>query len=381
MGAVSRQCADVAQQAVDRVPAPPRKNGDVWAKYFVTPENRSPNRDRDDASAYAPTSTGPDMTRAGGRVVRPVVSDELAQALAKLAAECAPPPITTAPFVSVAQRERVMKATRRRQKLRIVALAALAGSVLMAAHVSVTRFVFREPAASALQAHAHIVAKTVLPIYSSDVQPLGVAGFTTVLRDRANSGELRFFAEITLRLREPLYTPANTNGTVAYRQLQTSLHLARTQDIKHRLFDLGEGPTPPELPPLVEVAHRPGDVMVVRVPFSAKRVGWTWRLLPPQLAYRTASSGFVGIAASHYARTPHLVFGFAGSTATIRALTKAARDYIVAVNKQLQLKANAAPSSPVNPGQAMPLATPTNAAALPGVGQMRVSDVRRSGLR
>jgi hypothetical protein len=163
---------------------------------------------------------------------------------------------------------------------------------------------------------------------------------------------MRYVAEVTLRLRQPLYAPANTNGTDAYRRLQESLQTAQADELKFQLFAAGSGPKAPELPLLLQLSHRAGEAFVVRVPFDATRTGWTWRIDPPQLGLRSIDTPFTGYALARYGGSPYLVFGTSESRTDIRQREKLARDYIVAVAKEVQKHANveavadAAPEAP-----------------------------------
>ncbi len=275
-----------------------------------------------------------------GNAARSGVSDELARALALIAAENAAPAVTSAPFVSAAQREAIAQKHRKGKRLRRAKIVAAAAAALVVLHFVVTLILYRAPTDEALQAHAHVIAAAALPLYSSTDVPLRAEEAVAVLRDRPDLRTIRYYAEVTLRLRKSLYGPAATNGTVAYRQLQESLLNARTQDLKYEIFPANEGPQVPTLPQLLQLTHRAGESLVVRVPFEATRFGWSWRLRPAQLANRSVERTLTGMSLDRYEGTPHLIFGPDGAMADIRARMKAARTYIVAVAKEVQKHGN-----------------------------------------
>ena len=72
--------------------------------------------------------------------------------------------------------------------------------------------------------------------------------------------------------------------------LQESLQWAREQELKLAALTLSARPPPPELPRLLQLLHRAGEPVVVRVPFEATKVGWGWRIKPPQLASHEVQS-------------------------------------------------------------------------------------------
>ena len=302
---------------------------------------------------HLPPSTTPVGAGPRASVEPTVVSDDLAAALNKLAAEYAAPAMTDAPFVTAVQRQEEVREKKRASRFRLLKLAGVAAAALVALHFTVTRVLYRTPSPEDLEAHVLPLPDSVLPSYSSVRQPLQPGRVVYLETDRVDANRIRYAAEVTLRLRKPLYVPASTNGTQVYRQLQESLQLARQRDLKFSLFATGEGPPHPELPLLIQVSHRGGDAIVVRLPFEARRYGWQWRLLPPQLALRTANRSFAGDSIDYYAGSPYLIFG--GSTmAGVRGLMREARTYIVAVAHEIQKRSNGeavvdAPSVADNP--------------------------------
>jgi hypothetical protein len=198
---------------------------------------------------------------------------------------------------------------------------------------------FREPDEEALADEAAHTAQILLPLYSSSQQPLQIDRAVAVLSDTFSSIHLRYFAEVTLRLRQPLYGPAQSNGTVTYRMLQTSLQSAEERARKAGIFPQGEGAAPPELPRLIQLLHREGEPILVRVPFEARKFGWKWRLQPPQLAKRTATASFDGAPLDFFTDAPSLIFGLPETLGEVRARMEAARNYILAVDKEIHREA------------------------------------------
>jgi hypothetical protein len=165
--------------------------------------------------------------------------------------------------------------------------------VALAVPVFMTFVVNTEPSATALERHGARIAAELLAVHSSPLQPLMTAG--TVLKPpvRVGIGHLRFEVVVTMRLRVPLYTVAHTNGTEAYRQIQRRLEEAKERVSKLRHFKPPvQAPELPDMPLLLQLAHRMGEPLVVTVQFDAHRFGWKWRLEPqrPRHLRPTAAS-------------------------------------------------------------------------------------------
>lgn len=316
----------------------PPKESHPWARYY---EGRGLSRPPvaivrapKPAPKTGPAEGAPKPDR------KPVeISAELAAAVA--AASAGLPGTTTTPFITAAQLEQGRRELRRRALMRLAWFGTAGLVALIGLHFGVTRWMFRAPSVGALEEYAQELAVAVLPLYSSAQQPLQPAGVTTRLVDRVDRNRLRYVAEVTLRLRQPLYGPAVSNGTVLYRQLQQSLQVARATDLRHKLFPIGTGPEPPELPLLIQMTHREGEAIVVRAPFEAKRFGWAWRIEPPQLDRRYADRTFEGTGIERYSKVSHIVFGPRDAMADIRRRMQMARAYIVAVTKEVQKSAYA----------------------------------------
>ncbi len=301
--------------------------------------------------------------RAAPRKRLTAIADELAAAAAAVAAAAASESgVTTTPF-TVMERVAAAREQRRYTRVRLVKYALIAAAAVVVLHFAVTRVFYRNPTEEALHVHAQAIAQTVVPYYSSRLQPFQFDSAVVTLNEAVDSRHVRYAAEVTLRLRETLYVPAHTNGTAAYRQLQESLQSARAQELKFKLFDGGEAPELPELPLLIQVSHRAGDTLVVRVPFEARRNGWVWRLGPPVLVNRSVNRRIEGDALLRFEGSPYLVFENSGTLADIRARSRLARTYVIAVSKEVQKRSNveavadgAVPAPAGNPGDIVAVA-------------------------
>jgi hypothetical protein len=298
------------------------------------------------------------------------VSDELAAALQKLAAEYAAPAVTSAPFVTAMQRQEETQARKREARRRLIRLGVIVAVLAVALHLTVTRVLYRTPDPDAIESHVQALPETVLPFYSSSRQPLQPGPVVYAETDRVDANRIRYAAEVTLRLRVPLYVPASTNGTAAYRQLQESMQMARQRDIQFSLFTAEDSPPHPDLPLLLQMSHRAGDSIVVRVPFEARRFGWKWRLQPAQIPLRTVNRAFSGDAIEYYRETPYLIYGAPGSMAEVRLLMRQARAYIIAVTQEIQRHADVEavsekPAPTATPDTPTPEPAPESAASKP----------------
>lgn len=265
------------------------------------------------------------------------MSSDLAAAVEAVKADL--PGATAAPFLTAMHREAAL-IERRRQMWRRVWLAAAGVAAVAGLLWFSSVFVFnRQPGDEQLQAYAQKTMAEVMSAMSSPTLPLAPDGATSVLKERADRTHLRYEVQVTLRLRKDLFVLAQTNGTNAYRQLQESLAIAQQLDLKLSLFPGGTGPRAPEMPRLLQVVHPAGEPLVVKVPFDAERTGGRWRLLPPQLSARALSHPIDGDPIDRYAGSPYLVYGPPESLMEVRQLMKAARDYVIAVQKEAQMRA------------------------------------------
>jgi len=316
------------------VSEPPQKKH-PWAKYYN--ERGAPRPPIGEVAPPPAAKASGDKNASpfrGGARRRSDIRSELAAAVA--AVNAGMPGATAAPFITAMQKEALGREQRRRfrRRLALVGVAALAAAV--AVHLAVTRFFYRAPSEVALEAFGGGIATSVGSFYSTRLQPLRLERVTIELTDRIDAQHLRYAALVRLALREPLYAPAITNGTAAYRQLQESLHAARARELKLHLFSPADAPPLPELPLLIQVSHRAGESIVVRVPFTAHRFDWRWRIDPARLALRSVDHTLDGDALERFATTPHLIFGAPGTLVEMRQRMRLARDYIIAVAKEAQ---------------------------------------------
>lgn len=264
------------------------------------------------------------------------VSAELAAAVAAVTSQVALPGCTAAPFITAMQREAVARELKRRSMVRFSRVLAIAAVVAVLLHVTMTRFVWATPSENALQAHVRRLPDAVLPLFSSARQPLQADSVIITQADQINSNNFRYVASVTLRLRKPLYIPAVTNGTAQYRRLQQALLTARDQELRFNLFNATDAPEAPTLPLLLQQSHRVGETIVVRVPFTARRFGWSWRIDAAQLALNLANRVLEGDSIERYDGLPHLIFGSPATLADIRQRVKLANNYLLAVAKTVQ---------------------------------------------
>lgn len=284
------------------------------------------------------------------------VSKELAEAIAAVTA--AVPGSTAAPFITAMQKEAIARELKRQRRRRLLRLGGWIVAMVLAVPVFVTFVINAEPAARALERHEARVAGEVLALHSSPLNPLMTSA--TVLKPpvRVGFGHLRYEIVVTMRLRVPLYTVAHTNGTEAYRQIQRSLEEAKARVSKLRLFKPPvRAPELPDMPLLLQLAHRMGEPVVVTVPFDARRFGWKWRLDPPEVAGRAVNRGFDGLPIEHYAGARTLVFGSPESLVEVRRLVKLARDYVTAAAKDERERAIFDNPAQEAPPAAAPVAT------------------------
>lgn len=269
------------------------------------------------------------------------VSAELAAAVAAVTAQVALPGCTAAPFITAMQREAVARELKRRAMIRFARVLAIAAVVAVLLHVTVTRFVCATPSETALQTHVRRLPDAVLPLFSSARQPMQADSVVITQADQIDAKNFRYVASVTLRLRKPLYIPAVTNGTVQYRRLQQALLAARDQELRFNLFNATDAPEAPTLPLLLQQSHRAGEAIVVRVPFTARRFGWSWRIDAAQLALHVANRVLEGDSLERYAGLPHLIFGSPATLADVRQRVKLGNNYLVAVARTVQRQAGA----------------------------------------
>ena len=331
----------------------PKPKKDSWAQYYA---ERGVTRAPMKGTARQPIAPRATAATTFGQVPppkSPEVSPDLAVAVAAVAADLSG--TTAAPFLTAMHREAALIEARRIMRIKVLKAGLWLTAVLIVLPL-LARFAFnREPSDEALEAIAQKTTVQLLALLSNAALPLRGDAAICELRDRIDLTHLRYEVQATLRLREDLVVPAQTNGTQAYRQLQASVREAQQLDLKLHLFSAADGRRAPELPRLLQISRHAGDPVVVRVPFRAERFGWSWRFTPPQLGLRLVNDTLEGDTIERYAGSPYLVFGPPERFAEVRELMTAARDYILAVKKEAQLRAivdgelnatNAAPPPP-----------------------------------
>ncbi|MDD3180959.1 MAG: hypothetical protein PHQ04_11505 [Opitutaceae bacterium] len=193
------------------------------------------------------------------------------------------------------------------------------------------------PDAALLKEQSAQLAQQVLPLYNSASTPLSVASTREILLSHRGAWQATYEVEIALQLRQNLLAGATSNGAQPYLLLQQSLEEARFSVTKHRLYaEVSELRLPAELPMLLEVVHRAGEKLTIRLPLQAVRGVFGWHFLPVDLTQRRPSRQLGGAPLSFYESTPHLIFGRGGGDSTrIRELMREARAYVTTVNKEL----------------------------------------------
>ncbi len=311
-----------------------------WAKYYAERGLARP------PVADMPGQSGRARVRSAGAAARTTarkpaeISSELAAAVAAVNAQAAQPGYTAAPFITAMQREVVGREFQRRATLKFARIAGIVAVVVALLHVTVTRLIYAAPSEAALQTQVNRLPEALLPHFSTSRQPLQADGVVITQTDQIDARNFRYVASVTLRLRKPLYIGAVSNGTAQYRRLQQVLSTARDQELRFSLFSGGDAPEVPTLPLLLQQSHRVGEAIVVRVPFTARRFGWQWRIDAPQIALAIANRTFDGDSIERYAGLPHLIYGSPASLADIRRRVKAANNYVQSVAKTVQGQAN-----------------------------------------
>ncbi len=306
-----------------------------WAKYYA-----KRGIDRPVAVELAPRRVAKRRVSPPKSAPVPAMSADLQAAVQAVTAQTYVPGVTAAPFITAMQKEAVARELKRRVRVRYARFALAAAAVLVAFHFTIAATIFRLPFEEKLQTHLQTLPAALLPFYSSARQPLQADGVVIAQADRINSSTMRYVAAVTLRLRKPLYVPATSNGTFAYRRLQDSLQTARDQEMRFNLFSATQAPELPELPLLLQRTHQAGETIIVRVPFTARRLGWHWRLENPPVELRLANRTIDGDSLDRYAQAPHLVYGEAATLADVRRRVKLANTYVIAVSKAVQRHAD-----------------------------------------
>lgn len=241
-------------------------------------------------------------------------------------------------IVTAADLERVRvetEAKRRREMIgmfKIGAYGFLGVLVLALGFEAIRYFLNARPSEELLQPVREEVAAQVLRQFTSGEQPLEIDSIATEELDRGRT-RIDYELRVTLKLRVPIYGPADSNGAQPYLALQRSLADAQALVLQQRLFlHEPELAAAPNMPLLIAITHRAGERRVVRVPLTATRTMWSWRLQPQVDRTRPLGPGFTGQALSRYAETPYLIFGTTEARDPMRKAMAAARKFILDAN-------------------------------------------------
>jgi hypothetical protein len=243
--------------------------------------------------------------------------------------------------VTTAQLEQARRAAETRQwgealgVGRVIAAAAVVFVLLVVAYQLTQQVLNGAPSEAALEELGARAGAEFLRRYSTDAQPLRFDSSRALLREGLLGGKGRYQFEVTLRLREPLFGLADSNGAQAYRDLQRSVFDAQARFVQARLYaahpELAE---PPVLPPLLARLHRDGERLIVALPVEATRELIGWQLKPVWEKARVLTPPFQGTVLAQQPQS-HLVFGAISGREQMIELQEEARDYILAVQRAL----------------------------------------------
>lgn len=265
------------------------------------------------------------------------VSSEL-QKLARSVWEEPPPEVELVNAARLAEIAAEVEARRRRDRLAWWRLLGYVAAAVVAVILLAEAWQFfgnGRPSPARLASAADGCAREVLTALGAAGTPLRLERADTELVRAAGARRADYEVVVTLRLRENLYAPADSNGAQPYLQLQRSLREAGDQMRRERLFlgrpDLAD---PVELPLLLAPVHRAGERLVVRVPLAARRVGRRWQLAARPEEPRVDGRGFAGRVRGDYGGKPVLVFGSAEARERMQPLMEEARRFILAVRSE-----------------------------------------------
>lgn len=248
------------------------------------------------------------------------------QALAEMAKAAAAPTPPTARVEPSAGREL--------RRLLSWTLGGLAGAIVC---FEAARFLFSDaPSAAHLAARTQEAAQLVLAQRRSPAAPWRLDNARAEPVWREGAGTRHYDAVVTLRLETALYTPATSNGTESYRQLQRSLADARVAARRHGLdVAVPALQEVPELPELLDATAKEGEKLVVRVPFTARRGLWRWETGEPEMNHARASRRMEGQALAAWGKEPYLRFDTAAERAAMRRQMQRAREFVLTTNREL----------------------------------------------
>lgn len=262
------------------------------------------------------------------------IYDELTAAVPAVEQESAR---STTAFVSAHQREEMALAarrTRRRNLLRVV-LPLLAGAVAL--HFLIIYTVLRAPSAGKLAALAERTAAEVLRLYSNPEQPFELSESHAQVQAHLDAATVRSVVTVTLRLREPLYEPADSNGTELYRSYAAAIAHLEAESARRGLAPDSAAHVPPVLPKILRRTHGAGETLVVSAPALAHRFGWSWNLGAAELDQRQTDRIFAGKVLPLQGRGPVLLLDSPDTLTRIRELNRLAKEYLEHVGRDLDV--------------------------------------------
>lgn len=305
-----------------------------WDKYYQEREKSRPAMTRLPRPLPGAGGSRPPHSRAAGAGTKP--PHAVYAELTATEVDLAPRPTNPAPaFLSPQQREELNSRARRRARWSLLRTAVIALAALVTLHFIAGYTLLREPSASSLDQVARALAPEILRLYSSADQPLEIFDVQAKIQAHPQTDEVSCVAEVTLRLREPLFAPAESNGTDLYRSHAAAIALAEAEAARRGLYTHGNAPVPPLLPKVLRTAHRTGETLTVEIPFNAQRFGWSWRYSPAAIERRSVSRTFAGAALAQHGSGPVLLLDSPGAQAGIRELTRAAKDYLEKIGRDL----------------------------------------------
>lgn len=305
-----------------------------WAKYYQERDKARPAMTQlPRAAPKSKSAPNTPVPPPGSGAPKSSIYDELTAAVSAVEQEVAAQATT---FISAKQREEMELATRRENRRTLLRGAALFVAGLVVLHFLIINTVFREPTSAGLAAVAARAGSEILQLHSSPEQPLELVGSRAVVQERLTSAELRCEVAVTLRLREALVEPADSNGTLLYRSHAAAIPLVEAEAARRGLYPDGKAHVPPVLPKLLHTTHRSGETIVVRVPVTAQRFGWSWSFNAPEFDRRRASRVLNGAVLSRQGGGPILLLDSPGALAELRELTRLAKDYLEHIGRDLE---------------------------------------------
>lgn len=236
------------------------------------------------------------------------------------------------------QQRRAVEAGRTRETWRAFRVVfVVAGLVVLLAlgYTFSQRVLNRLPTDGLLDSVGRQVSAELLRRYGSELRPLEIAGTQVQLVPPEADGRARYELVVTLRLRQPLYGPATSNGAQAYLDLQRAVADAQARLVAARRYEAHpELATPPTLPPLLTLTHRAGERREFVVPLECTQRPWSWKVVPRFDLETERTTPFTGQVMA-YQPARFLDFASTDGRAQMRKLQQDARDYVLAVQRAI----------------------------------------------